>query len=569
MALWILAIVNIFFFITFSKGFSLWLLIITLIISGLGILALKWFASQALAAKDLSAEIMVQVTELMEKIRPFCDEIFVDEINRITEPILTAIEEDFTKGLGWLWENNEIYLAGLQQGISETRAVIHMTETISAGSRLKFAKKLQEKLDQLMQIIDDIDRGKESNQAELEKHLQNKAQELKLGMSKEKEIFYEYVEKLLIQQIKDTEDCIEIIDYLNIDKLGEQFSVVIEKSIEARLSYFKDSIIKDLEYMSADIVGKMQKGALQLRNIFNEIDGLIENLIEDCHEDIPTSRRLRDSHEKILELKEQANDFLVTLAWQDILIEKRWQDVQVKLFMIKDQVLGNVSQEVTSYIITILEEVIPNFAGLASRPETTLVYKACLDAETVYQVSEAENMQDIISDNVYALLQFIRPVEIMVGAAIRFNETGISERRMIKDHLRQSEYMQIWEQVVQELKQAKPELLLYLDDVYPLSFASFCNSPYIRQKPENVNDAAWMLFTAAASGQNIGRDGMHLIGLLLFIHRLRNKYIHPLKSLPLPVDKLEEIEYIRYAAYKSIDILAGINLNGIVKNKII
>lgn len=569
MALWVLVIINIFFFITFAKGFAISYLILALFISVAGILYLKWLVNQITADKDLSEEIISQAAELMERIRPFCDEVFVNEINRITEPILENIEQDFTKGLGWLWENNQIYLAGLEQGITETKTVINITENLNGNTRLENARKLQEKLDQLMQLIDDIDQFKDKKQADLEKHLQGKTRELEIGMSKEKEIFYEYVEKLLIQHIKDTEDGIDIIEYLNIDKLGEQFSVVIEKSIETRLAHFKDSIIKDLENMSADIVGKMQKGALQLRNIFSDIGGLIENIMSECRQDVPTSRRLKDSYDIIMELKEQANNYLLTLAWQDILIEKRWQDIQTKLYMIKDQVLANVNDEVTDYIINLLEDNITHYSGMASRADLSLVYKACLDAETIYQVSETENMQNIINDNVYSLLQFIRPVEIMASAALRFSETGINERRFIKDRQRQAEHAQVWERVIQELENTKPELIPYLDDVYPLAWVSFCNSPHIRQKPENINDAAWMMFAAAVGGQEIGRDGMLLIGLLLFIYSLRNKYVHPLQSLPLPLEKAEDVEYIRYAAYKSIDILASLNLRGIVKNKLI
>jgi len=568
MAMWVLVIVNIFTFTTISRGFSIGVLILFLIIGGLGIIALRWLAARPFGYKNVSEDIILQVGELMEKIRPFCDDIFENEINRITEPVLATITEDFSKGLSWLWENGEEYLRSVEQGIAETRAVINMTDSVS-GSKIKITKKLKQKLELMLQIIDDIDQSRHGDRDELERHLYTKAQDLKQGLSKEKEIFYDYVEKLLIQQIKTTEDSIEIIDYFNIEKLGEQFSVVIEKSIQGRLSYFKDSLIKDLEYMSADIVGKMQKGALQLRNIFNDINELIINLIEDYrNEDALTTRRLRDSQNRIIELKEQANDFLVTLAWQDILIEKRWQDIQVKLYTVKDLVLQNVSQEVTQYIISLLEETVPNLALLAVRPDTGLIYKACLDAETIYQVSESDNMREIIGNDVFSLLQFIRPLELIVGVAIRFEEIGISDRRMIKDQLRQPEYLQIWDNVKQAVNEQRPELITYLDELYPLGFASFCNSPYIRKKPENVNDAAWMLFMAAAGGQDIGQEGLLLIGLLLVMHRMRNNHIHPLKSQPLPVERVDEVEYMRFCAYKCIEILVSLNLDGIVKNKL-
>ena len=566
--IWILGVLNIFAVLCIRQGYSNSGLIIALVIISIGVITLKKLALRFSNAPGPSAELSQQVSNLMEKIRPFCDDIFDKEIDRITEPILGEIEQDFTRSLNWLWENSDEYMLNLEDGIAETQIVIQLDDNVN-NNKMKITRKLQEKREQLLAIINELDFVKANDQEAIEKLLKNKALELKQGMEKEKEIFYDYVEKLLIQQIITADKNIDFSDYMNIDKLGEQFAVIIDKSIQARLSYFKDAIIKDLEYMSADIVGKMQKGALRLRNIFSEIEELIELLMVDYRdEDVITSRRLQDSYNKIARLKEQANDFLVTLAWQDILIEKRWQDIQVKLFMLRDQVVDKVGDEVVQYIINLLDDTIPNFASLTGNTETALVYKACLDAEIVYQLYDSDNVRNLISDGVYSLLQFIRPVQLMVGSSLRFSETGIAERRLIKEQLRQPEYMQLWKRIIQEMQAQKPELLPYIEDLFPLGFASFCSSLYICKKPENANDAAWILFMTASEGQNFESEGFLLVGLLLVIHKLRNKYIHPLKGLPLPLEQVEEIEYMRFCAYKSIEILLRIKLNGIVRNKL-
>lgn len=565
--IWVLIITNIFTLLSIGQGCSYNQLIISFFILLLGIVMIKILGAKYREEQAISVEITQQVAVLMEKIKPICDGIFEQEINRITMPILAEIEQDFTSSMTWLWENNEDYLLHLQEGIAQTRVIIQLDDTVS-HSKMKIIRKLQEKLELLLAVLDEAEQDKTSGQEKIKEHLQNKALELKQGMEKEKDLFYEYVEKLLQQQIMNNEKAIDF-DCLNIDVLGKQFSVVVEKSVGVRLGYFKDSIIKDLEYMAADIVGKMQKEALQMRNVFSDIEELIELLTIEYRDDDPRmSGRLHDAHRKIAGLGEQANDFLVTLAWQDILIEKRWQDIQIKLFMLRDEVLDKVSTEVVQYIIGILNDAIPGYANMTGNAETTVVYKACLDAEIIYQLAGTDNIRDLINDGVYALLQFIRPVELMVGASLRLSEKGIAERRCIKEQLRQPEYQQLWDKVMQEVRTEKPELLAYIENSFPFGFASFCNSPYIRQKPENAGDAAWILLMAAIEKQNLNSEVYLLAGLLLVIQSLRNKYIHPLKSIPLPLEHAEEIEYLRFCAYKSIEILLTLPLYGMVRNRL-
>ena len=117
----------------------------------------------------------------------------------------------------------------------------------------------------------------------------------------------------------------------------------------------------------------------------------------------------------------------------------------------------------------------------------------------------------------------------------------IKKRRYIKDQIRQAEYQGTWDKVISKLESKNEELPAYLEDIFPLGFASFCNSPYIHQKPENLNQAGWMLFMVLIENPSVEDEVYILAGLLLIMHRLRNKYIHPLKSMPLPLQDVTKL----------------------------
>ena len=155
-------------------------------------------------------------------------------------------------------------------------------------------------------------------------------------------------------------------------------------------------------------------------NVFKNIENLIDKMVDEYQGDNTVAlRKLGDSRHRISQLKEQANEIMVTLAWQDILVEKRWQDTQEKLFIIKDKVMKNVSEDVIEYLQNSLDDEIVGYRVMADTPENALIYKAVLDAEVIYQVFIGENLLDVIGDGVNALLQFHAPGGIN-GLAVKF-----------------------------------------------------------------------------------------------------------------------------------------------------
>ncbi|MEN6326399.1 MAG: hypothetical protein ABFD18_09390, partial [Syntrophomonas sp.] len=392
-ALWILLLLNIFMIIIFSKGFSMLALVFILMAAMAGAGVLKYLAEDASPEVNKISNLHQQkASELMEELKPLCDDIFTREINRAAEPVVEDYRKDITKGLSWLWEDGDEFVSQVEQGSEETKSMLQLINNLS-DEKFKIIKNIKDSLTLLDNLVDQIRRSKDRDYDELEKCLAGRADRLKVDMEKEKSIFYDYINKLLIERIKAEDNIEDIGDYFNIYKLGEQFSAVMGKSLEMRLSSFQDSLVVELENLSANIVGRMQKSSLQLMNTFSQMEELISQLSTECRgESGVLLRRMGNLRDNIAELKEQAGEKLVTLAWQEILIEKRWHDIKEKLFSIRDQVNENVAEDVTEYIHGLLAEEIPGFAAISNSPENAVIYKSLVDAECVYRVYSGDNL---------------------------------------------------------------------------------------------------------------------------------------------------------------------------------
>jgi hypothetical protein len=562
--LWFLLLLNIAMILIFSRGFSWGIVILCLFLLLVGSGCLQFIAE----GKDkkpevVSDELKEKVDGLMEEITPLCEDIFTRELNNIIQPVLESHRKDFSRGLSWLWEDGDDFAAQIDKGIAETNTVLQTMVNLS-DDKFKLISQLRENVDVLIKLVDQVKERKEQDFIDLDQCLNGRADHLKRTVQKEKEIFYDYVRKLLLEEIRTQEE--DVTEYVNIYKLGDQFQIVVNRSLEARISNFEDGLITELENFAADMVGRMQKSALQAMNIFSAMEDTLDKLMNDCHgESSLVIKRLGDAHTVISDLKEKSGEKMVTLAWQDILIEKRWEDIEEKLLGMKDHVLENVEQDVTEYIRNLLNDEIPGLSSVSPSSETAVIYKALVDAELVYQVYVNNNLPNIIKDGVYPLLLFIRPLELMVARGVRFSEEGNKLRRAIKEEVRTGAYKEVFESVQRRLEEKKPELGSYLDNIYPKAFYSFCSNSYITQKTNHLDQAGWMLFMLITEGSAEDEGLYLLVGLLLAIHQLRNKYIQPLKNTPVSLEDVSELSIMRYAVYKSVALMMSLNIKGLAK----
>ncbi len=565
-ALWILLMLNIATVCALSQGFSILWVILVLLLTGLGIM---WIQSQIqnTSVEDvLPPEVQADLDAMMEEMKPRCDKIFVEKIEEMTSPLIDSLHKDFTKGLEWLWEDGDDFLAQVDECINQSASVLNLVDSLSE-EKSKLTNQIQENLVLLNGVVSNMRKSRENSFLNLDDFFKGKVDDWKNGMEKEKVIFYDYIYNLLQQQVKiQQEELEDITEYFNVYKLGEQFSVIMEKTLEGRLQSFQDSVIRELEEFSADVVGGMQKNTLNLHNTLQEIDDMMMRLINDYRgENSLLLRRLDEARGRIKEVGEKSGDILVTLAWQDILVEKRWQDIEEKLFAVRNRVLESVESEVVAYIGNGLDAEIQEFSALARNPEHMVFYKSVVDAELIYQLYNGGKLPELIGNGVYSLLQFSGPVEILMNKSLRLSEEGIKNRKTIREKVKSGEYQQLFNRIIQVTAAESPVLAKHLDDVFPKLFNAFCNNPYIKQKPDNLNQAAWSLFMELIQNPSHEDELYLLVGLLLVIHLLRNKYIHPLKNNPIDLQNEDDLPAMRQAAIKAINLALNINLRGIAR----
>lgn len=565
-ALWILLMLNIATVCALSQGFSILWVILVLLLTGLGIM---WIQSQIqnTSVEDvLPPEVQADLDAMMEEMKPRCDKIFVEKIEEMTNPLIDSLHKDFTKGLEWLWEDGDDFLAQVDECINQSASVLNLVDSLSE-EKSKLTNQIQENLVLLNGVVSNMRKSRENSFLNLDDFFKGKVDDWKNGMEKEKVIFYDYIYNLLQQQVKvQQEELEDITEYFNVYKLGEQFSVIMEKNLEGRLQSFQDSVIRELEEFSADVVGGMQKNTLNLHNTLQEIDDMMMRLINDYRgENSLLLRRLDEARGRIKEVGEKSGDILVTLAWQDILVEKRWQDIEEKLFAVRNRVLESVESEVVAYIGNGLDAEIQEFSALARNPEHMVFYKSVVDAELIYQLYNGGKLPELIGNGVYSLLQFSGPLEILMNKSLRLSEEGIKNRKTIREKVKSGEYQQLFNRIIQVTAAESPVLAKHLDDVFPKLFNAFCNNPYIKQKPDNLNQAAWSLFMELIQNPSHEDELYLLVGLLLVIHLLRNKYIHPLKNNPIDLQNEDDLPAMRQAAIKAINLALNINLRGIAR----
>jgi hypothetical protein len=155
-------------------------------------------------------------------------------------------------------------------------------------------------------------------------------------------------------------------------------------------------------------------------------------------------------------------------------------------------------------------------------------------------------------------------LEILVSKTVRLTEQGNNRRKNLKSELK-SGNLQIYFTQVQE-SVPDQRLSQYLKGLFPRYFLSYCSNPYLRLKPESLEQAAWAVFLLLIDNPDEqNKDLPFLIALLLMAHQLRNRHINPLKNIPIELDNPDKLTDMRYICYQAISILIKTNVDGITK----
>lgn len=558
---WFLLLMNIYTFISLRQGFSwAWtIFFITLALLGSGLL--KMVSHEEVPELITLPELQASISSLMREIIPLCDAIFVRETNQAINPVLEDLEKEFSKGLAWLWENIDDFIADVLNSIEDHDSVLHIFTTLTSEKSTSI-ESLENSSRYISEVILQVKQAKKDDFDMLLKNLNSHRDSLLEDMEKEKEIFYQHINHILLEN-SEKEDDFNPVEHFNTYKLGEQFASLVNKSIQEKIEGFNEIALEHLAELSTDVVGRMQKNTTNLLNAFRDNQAVLERLLNDCKgESDLLLRRIDELLIKNNELQEKASQILLTLAWQDILIEKRWQEVKNKLYLVRDMVQNSVEAEVLDYIKEVVEGQIPGISYNVRQAEGTIFYKGLLDAELIYQIYVGRKLTDIIGDGVHVLMQFVRPIEMLVHHNVRLNEQGVQMRKGMRKGAKLGEFDDTFVKIEKLLEDERPHISPYLEGIFPQEFYAFLNSPYIKKKPENTAMAAWSIFLSLT--EKAEKDELYiLVGLLLVVNKLRNKYIHPLKNTLIEVENDEDIEVMRDCAYYIANLITHNELKGI------
>lgn len=553
--LWALLLLNILFVFILIKGIS-WILVlvIILLLGGGGAILLK-IAHYTPPEPGIDDEIQTHLNDLMEEIRPYCEEVFNDRINSFLEPVEHDFQQKFSLGLSWLWEKVDAFYAQVEQSAQEGRSIFQLID-MANEEKLKLVERLQDNAEQVMAIMKNVQKQRHYDEAEIQTRLQVQIGDFHNSMQREKQYFYEYVYKMLLEQARAQGKEMEMVEFLSPVRLGQQFGIVVERSLEGRVSDFNNSLLTDLEDFSADVVGRFQRSTAKVLNHFRDMKSSLQRLIDmSGNESGVVNRRLGEYSLRVNKLEEQAGEILVSLAWQDIMVEKRWGEVQEQLFTIKDKVIETADEKVLQYIEEVLEQVVPGLSAMPRDAGNALLYKTLVDAELIYQVYTSNKLPEVVSDGVFSLLQFVRALELHAANSIRLTDERLNRLRKRKALIKDGSFQALFDRVRMSVDYHQPLAAPLIEGVFPGKFQQFVNSPYLKNTPDNLNQAAWMVFNSAIDNENLPEENFLLVGLLLAVHQIRDRHIQPFNSVPVGMEDPEEIHITRMAAYQAISIM--------------
>lgn len=549
--------------IALSRGFSLMTgLILTGILAG-GSAILTSISRISPLEQALEPDIYHRVNSLMKEIKPVCNQIFDRNLDTLLQPLETDLQREFSRGLTWLWDEVDDFYDKVDKAAQQGRAIFQLIDVLKED-KVKLVRKLQGDINLILTAVQEMQNWREREQSEVNSWVNDKSTEFRHSLDKEKQYFYDHVYKMLVEQSRQTPDDEDMLEFFDVNKLGQQFGTIMNKSLSKRLENFQQSLVMDLENYSAEVVGRMQASTTQVFNLFGEVNTLLGLLLQTSRsEGGVLLRRLEGYQASIKKLEEQANEILVTLAWQDVMVTRRWQDIQEHLYLIKDKVEASVDESVTEYITGVLNEEIPGLDAMPRDSDTVSFYKALLDAELVYQVYNGDKLPDVIGNGVYSLLQFVRPLEVLASQSIQITNEALQHLQGSKALIKNNSYRNQFDKVKKALLAYQPDAAPWLENVFPRQFYQFATSPHLKPRPDNLSQAAWSIFTLVLVNDNVDEDIYLLIGLLLMVHQIRARHIHPFKNTPFDIEDPAVPAEARSACYRAVSILLQTSMRGI------
>jgi hypothetical protein len=565
--IWLLLVVNGFLVVYLNYGLPSYFILKFLLITCFGAVIIYYVVEQRKrkvrgVPPDIANVVDLNLTELTDA----CNAIYSLEIeNRIT-PLLKNAEDEFKESLTFLWQNGEKLRRVLDEGLSqikvEMQSFVHL---FRQEDLIPNYKAVMARLDSCLQTLNDAERFQEKGAEELALIFRRLGSGFENRLNKEKDAAINYLQELLVSRIAEAPGANSQASP-GINLLTEQFRSLLVNGIQDKLPGLDDQVATALEDLATRVTGSIQNFGLNQLNGFIQMIEAVQRLAGEGRKNNDLVARLNGVEEELNLIKDTTNDMLFSLAWQEIMLEKRWQQLNEQMAPMRENVLGSIEPAIQSSIQNTLERLI---RGFIINSVDDRFREACQDlmiAEILGLALEDGSTPEVW-DGSLVLFQYVYALEGLARRTVFWPREYEETRHILREEVKKGLYQDVFNDVLLQLNERNPELKLYLLDIFPKQFVNFCSTADLYTHPANCGQAGWMLMfylldMIDREAQEY-RDLAYLVSLLLTVQAMRNRYIHPTKSSQfIKLDSKERLDEIRSATINAYNMIFKRELAG-------
>ncbi|MGE5370883.1 MAG: hypothetical protein ACM3QZ_02735 [Solirubrobacterales bacterium] len=505
-------------------------------------------------------EVAEVVQDAMEGVRPHCEEIFLDQFHQVVGPMFYDAESHFRDGLAWLWQSAEGMREILQKGLIKSKLELgKMSGQFAMQGWAQIYNNTDGKLDKMLAGLNDLPKLKERNEADLQNLSARVLEDTQVKLEKEKDLMLNYLENLLTVQLSEEYQETGEVLQPSIEKLSAQFQGFLDRSLDAKIENLDETMAQELGTLASKIVGDIQGLTLNMVNGLDQNIDTLKRLMAEKKAEADLRERIDNLNILLVSLRDEANAVLFSLAWRDMMIDSQWQTLSARLEKDNMRMQQDAGEGVLNDYIDELKKAIPTIVDLGVSPAYRSIYNMLGAVEYWNNGFTWSETAEKTREAATLLFQYVLVIERMAERVIMVPMETLRNARLMRESVRQGAFAQEFARVRSEVQRRRPELDVYLQDVYPQQFLSFCSDHYMRPRPQNAGDGAWMLFFVLIYQNRFSKadsDSLYLMGLLLVAHNMRNRYVHPTRGKQVvSLEDPDRLIEIRMTALDAIELL--------------
>ncbi len=552
---WLLVLINLVVISRWLADVSPVLAVSVFVVGVTGTLVLTLW-SHPWKRKSLPEWIPATVKRAMEYFRPVAEEALNAMIIEKTKPVIETAKGDLADNTGWLCESGQRFAREVLDGLNEIKKRLFWSPGVSLSDELfQLQKNVEERIVIISDFIDNMDVFAARILDEMDVAVSRHLKEIIARLDNHQKIALKYLEELLYSQLEEW-DGQEEKPVPQVDRMRWQFEVFMEPSVNHAVERLQADLHSAVHDLTSKMVGRLQREALSQVNAIKQLATQMERLLSYSR---GPREKLTDALELLRQMEEDINDVMMTLAWQDIVLDKKWSKTKQELLEEAEALILELSEEQRTHVDQRLESLLSIEDEKRWRREIPQVFSLLTAAEKNYLDFENERLsqQDLIKN----VLQWCALVDEVASRAVSVSSDVLSYRRVVRGQIREGKYDEVFEAVKEALSAETPGLAGYVSGLYPSGFYAFCLSARIGYQPHKPFHAAWMLYLGMlfeGKKPEEERDTCLLIGLLLVSNVLRDRYLRVTDGeYTGDVDVEDDLRNIREAGLRIVKLLSG------------